>query len=156
MSIKFKHEANKPDAFNVRANVFMVEQGFSYDFDRLDDNDEVIHITAYDEGLGSALVGAARIFPAELEWQYPDYLDASNGCWVVGRIAVLPEARHAGLGTEIIEEAERVALLHGASEMHLHAQVRAMPFYKKQGYIEYGGLEDDEGVAHQWMRKKLI
>ena len=155
MAITFKHKSNRPDAFNVRANVFMVEQGFSYDFDQLDDNDGVIHITAYDEDAVEKPIGTARIFPSALEWQYPRYLDISDQAWVVGRIAVLKDSRHLGLGSKILTEAERLAKENGASEMHLHAQVRAMPFYKKLGYEEYGGYEDDEGVEHQWMRKRL-
>ncbi len=156
MAIIFKHEKNRPDAFNVRANVFMVEQGFSYDFDQLDDDDRVINITAYNKDAKDFPIGTARIYPAKLEWQYPAYLESTATTWVVGRIAVLKDARHLGLGTAILAEAERVAAAQGADELHLHAQVRAMPFYTKAGYVEYGGLEDDEGVPHQWMRKKLI
>lgn len=154
MPTTFKHENNRHDAFNVRASVFMVEQGFSYDFDILDDDDRVVHITAHDSENGEVL-GCARIFPSDLEWQYPDFLDIADDIWVVGRIAVMKDARKSGLGSAILEESEHMARENGAREMHLHAQVRAMPFYKKLGYVEYGGQEDDEGVMHQWMRKSL-
>ena len=30
----------------------------------------------------------------------------------------------------------------------VHAQVRVSPFYEKQGYIQFGQIDDDEGVPH--------
>lgn len=157
MAITFKHKGNRPDAFNVRAAVFMVEQGFTYDFDRLDDDPDVIFITAYDSDADDPEypIGTARIFPAKLEWQFPDDLEDGPDSWVIGRIAVRPEARHMKLGSKIMAEAERVAAQHGAADMHLHAQVRAMDFYHRNGYSEYGPYADDEGVPHQWMSKPL-
>ena len=37
----------------------------------------------------------------------------------------------------------------------VHAQVRICPFYEKQGYIQFGHVDDDEGVPHMWMKKKI-
>ena len=157
MAITFKDRDNRPDAFNVRASVFMVEQGFTYDFDGLDDNSGVIFITAYDDASDNPSwpVATARIFPAELEAHFPEDMDAGPDSWVVGRIAVRPEYRHTGLGSRILAEAERVAAANGAADMHLHAQVRAMGFYHHNGYVEYGPYGYDEGVPHQWMKKPL-
>ena len=36
----------------------------------------------------------------------------------------------------------------------VHAQVRVSSFYEKQGYIQFGQIDDDEGVPHKWMKKK--
>lgn len=156
MAITFKYDGNRPDAFNVRAAVFMVEQGFTYDFDELDDDPRVLFVTAYDDsGDPSFPIGTARVFPASLERQFPDDLDATPDSWVVGRIAVRAEGRHRGLGSRLLQETERLAAANGADEMHLHAQVRAMDFYHANGYKEYGPYADDEGVPHQWMRKAL-
>lgn len=157
MAITFKHSDNMHDALNIRANVFMVEQGFSYDFDVLDGNPEVVYITAYDADSDDleAAIGTTRIFPARLEHQFPEDMQAAPDAWAVGRIAVMPEARHCGLGSLLLRESERIAASRGATELQLHAQVRAMPFYHANGYVEYGPLADDEGVPHQWMRKTL-
>ena len=157
MAIVFKHEGNMHDAFNVRANVFMVEQGFSYDFDVIDGHPDVVYVTAYDTEAADpeSPIGTTRIFPARLEHQFPEDMDAAPDAWVVGRIAVMPQARRGGLGSLLLKESERVAAEAGASEMQLHAQVRAMPFYHANGYAEYGPYADDEGVPHQWMRKIL-
>ena len=72
-----------------------------------------------------------------------------------GRLAVLPEARGGGLGAALLAETERLAREAGATEMHLHAQCRATPFYERRGYEQYGPVELDEHVEHIWMRKAL-
>ena len=95
-----------------------------------------------------ALAGCARTFP---DPERPD----EPGRWVFGRLAVLPEARGGGLGAALLAETERLAREAGATEMHLHAQCRATPFYERRGYEQYGPVELDEHVEHIWMRKAL-
>ena len=34
-------------------------------------------------------------------------------------------------------------------------RVRVSSFYEKQGYIQFGQIDDDEGVPHMWMKKKI-
>ena len=62
-------------------------------------------------------------------------------------------------------EWDNVGLLVGREEKEIkkingdlivvHAQVRICPFYEKQGYIQFGQIDDDEGVPHMWMKKKI-
>lgn len=164
------------DAQIVRERVFMDEQGFANEFEPLDEDACCVHVTAYDAG---ELIGCARIFPADAEGQtfsLPAEADGACGkgaadqdggrsaddrnagtChqWVFGRLAVLPFARKGGFGSAILAECERVAKERGATELHLHAQCNAAPFYEKNGYASYGPIELDEHVEHQWMRKAL-
>ena len=144
MEPRFKH-GNFDDARIVRTRVFMEEQGFQDEFDDVDEMPSTIHVTAY---LGDQLIGCARTFP---DHDHPD--DA--GRWVFGRLAVLPEARKAGLGAALLAESERLARESGATEMHLHAQCRVTPFYERTGYERYGNVELDEHVEHIWMKKAL-
>lgn len=149
MDITFKHGAGAfEDAKAVRTRVFMEEQGFCNEFGPEDEASEMIHVTLYGDG---ALLGCARVFPAALE----PMLDDAPGRWVFGRLAVLPEARKGGLGSRLLAESERLAREAGATEMHLHAQCSAQPFYEKAGYAAYGPIELDEHVEHQWMSKAL-
>ena len=37
----------------------------------------------------------------------------------------------------------------------LHSQCVAVGFYRKNGFQEYGDVEDDQGCPHIWMKKKL-
>lgn len=136
------------DAAAVRTRVFMEEQGFKNEFGPEDEASEMIHVTLYGDGV---LLGCARVFPATLE----PMLEDAPGRWVFGRLAVLPEARKGGLGSLLLAESERIAREAGATEMHLHAQCSAQPFYAKAGYAAYGPVELDEHVEHQWMAKTL-
>ncbi|MEY8562068.1 GNAT family N-acetyltransferase [Eggerthellaceae bacterium 3-80] len=147
MSLTFKTNSFE-DAKTIRERVFMIEQGFQDEFDEIDNHDEVICITAYDQG---ELVGCARIFPSYVQDGFPNAPET----WIFGRLAVLPEQRKSGYGSAILAEAERCVKEHGATEMHLHAQVQAQPFYERAGYIAYGPIEFDEHVEHQWMSKSL-
>lgn len=145
MEYRFE-QGNFADARIVRTRVFMEEQGFANEFDSLDEHPATLHVTLYDaEG---ALAGCARTFP---DPEHPDEPDR----WVFGRLAVLPEARGGGLGAALLAETERLAREAGATEMHLHAQCRATPFYERRGYEQYGPVELDEHVEHIWMRKAL-
>ena len=149
MDLTFKHGPEAyPDARVVRTRVFMDEQGFKDEFGPVDEAPEMVHVTLYGDG---GLVGCARVFPAALE----PMLEDAPGRWVFGRLAVLPEARKGGLGSRLLAESERIAREAGATEMHLHAQCSAQPFYEKAGYAAYGPIELDEHVEHQWMSKAL-
>ena len=60
-----------------------------------------------------------------------------------------------GLGSVVVEESEKAVAALGGQSVILHAQCRAQHFYHTLGYQEYGPVEDEEGVPHQWMRKKV-
>lgn len=148
MTIMFRYEDNIDDAFEVRRVVFMEEQGFKNEFEDADHHPQMVHITAYADG---DLAGCARVFPSDME----PGIDAEDGLWIFGRLAVLPAFRKQGLGSEILKEAEAAAARAGATDMALHAQCNAQYFYNKNGYEAFGPIEFDEHVEHQWMRKKL-
>lgn len=148
MALTYRNDAYE-DAQAVRRAVFMDEQGFQNEFDEVDQRPDTVHVTAYDET--GALVGCARVFPDD----GTDTNAHGEGAWIFGRLAVMPEARSGGLGSQILAESERMAKERGAREMHLHAQCRVQPFYQRAGYEPYGQIEFDEHVEHQWMGKRL-
>ena len=77
------------DAFFVRANVFVIEQGFKVEFDDLDK--VCWHLTVYDR---NEPIGAARI--------YQD----TDGVWQLGRICVLENYRGKKIGSLILSACE--------------------------------------------------
>ena len=147
MGIEFK-QGHFEDAKLIREKVFMDEQGFQNEFDQIDQDPHMIHVVAYDAGKP---IGCARVFPIQLE----PGLENVDGAWVFGRLAVLPDHRGRGLGSQLLAYSEAAAKEHGATTMHLHAQCVAQPFYEKSGYKAYGPIEFDEHVEHQWMEKQL-
>lgn len=133
----------------VRTHVFVEEQGFSNEFDAIDRDPRTLEVVARDAQGEPA--GCARVFPAELE---PAVADA-DGRWVFGRLAVMPAHRRHRLGSRLLSFCEEQARRRGATEMYLHAQLAAIPFYEKAGYSPYGPIELDEHVEHRWMQKRL-
>lgn len=128
------------EAMEIRRTVFVAEQGFCDEFDAIDGI--AAHVLAYD---GERGVGCCRIFSA----------DDGKGC-IIGRLAVLAEHRGRGIGSGILSAAEEYAKSEGFSYVKLHSQYRASGFYAKNGYFEDGGIEDEQGCPHVWMKKELI
>lgn len=148
MEITFKFIDNKEDAYRVRSQVFVDEQGFQDEFDAIDEDAAMIHLSVYCDG---ELAGCARLFPSAIEPK----IDGEEGLWVLGRFAVLPEYRKYGLGTKILKAAEEEVRRRGARRAILHAQCRVIPFYEKSGYVPFGPVEFEEHVEHRWMGKDL-
>ena len=125
------------DAKNIRIEVFMKEQGFENEFDEIDNLCH--HIVAFDEGKP---IGTCRFFK-------------ENNHYTIGRVAVLKEYRNQHIGNLLLKSAEKeIKRIHG-DVIVVHAQVRVSSFYEKQGYIQFGQIDDDEGVPHVWMKKKI-
>jgi predicted GNAT family N-acyltransferase len=139
MTLRFE-QGNAKDAFDIRRAVFVEEQGFSEEFDSIDDT--ALHITLY---LGDICIGCSRTFP------YPNRPTQ----FILGRLAILPEYRGYGYGAQILAQTETYAKAAGARLMHLHAQYHARPFYEKAGYSIFGDRDLDEHVEHIWMEKTL-
>ena len=139
MEIKvFKHFPN--DAMKIRQEVFVEEQGFLDEFDEIDK--VAMHIVAYD---GNEAAGTCRVF-----------YDEDKSTYVLGRLAVVKLYRGVNLGSLLLKEAEKQVLSNGGDRLILHSQCVATGFYRKNGYREYGNVEDDEGCPHIWMMKNLI
>jgi len=66
----------------------------------------------------------------------------------IGRMAVRRELRNRGIGTAILQELINISREKGINSLFLNAQVQAMGFYRKQGFIRTGGFFDDAGIVH--------
>ncbi|AUH65600.1 GNAT family N-acetyltransferase [Paracoccus zhejiangensis] len=120
----------------VRMAVFVAEQGYS-EAEELDGQDDhAIQILARD---GDRPVGTARVF-------------AEGATGKIGRVCVLPEMRGTGLGADLVRAALEVLRAQpGIRRVKLSAQVRAMGFYEKLGFVGQGADYDDGGVPHRDM-----
>lgn len=128
------------EARAIRIEVFVDEQGFNEEFDTVDYNS--IHFVAFDQH--GDPIGTCRIFNKD-----------DKTVFYLGRLAVLKSFRGIKVGSKLINACEKTARNLGASEIHLHSQYRAMEFYQKCGYTEYGEIEDEEGCPHIWMKKNI-
>lgn len=127
------------DAVFIRNTVFVEEQGFKEEFDRIDEN--ALHMVMYD---GNIPIAVCRFFE-----------DKEPGTYIIGRIAVIKKYRGQDIGMELMSEAEKVIKEMGGRKICLHAQERVKEFYGKQGYSLSGINDYDEGCPHVWMYKEL-
>ena len=88
------------------------------------DTPETMYLVALDDVLP---VATCRLYP----------IDA--GCMTVGRIVVLPEYRHCGLGSRMVTEAERWAAELGYRKVVLESRVNKQAFYEQLGYVASPG-----------------
>lgn len=128
-----------PQAQAIRQEVFIKEQGFSYEFDNLDST--ALHLTLYENGQA---LGCCRLF-----------FEDCPTVWHVGRVAVRRECRGRGLGAVIMQEAEKTILDRGGVCVELSAQVQAVGFYHHLGYVQQGAEYWDEHCPHIHMKKNL-
>ncbi|RAY16512.1 GNAT family N-acetyltransferase [Actinomadura craniellae] len=132
--------AERAQAYDVRTRVFVHEQGVPTELE-LDELDEKAdHFLAR---LDDRPVGAGRMIVR----------DGATG--VLGRLAVLAEARGTGLGVALVRAIEDRARELGLTAIELHAQTHATGFYERLGYTSYGPEELDAGIPHIWMRRAL-
>jgi GNAT superfamily N-acetyltransferase len=82
-----------------------------------------------------------------------------NWNWLhVSLVWVAESRRHAGLGSWLMAEIERVGVERGCTRAHLDTfSYQARPFYERQGYRVFGVL-DDYPPGHQrfFLEKTLV
>lgn len=139
--MRLKVFSNLPEAAReIRKKVFIDEQGFAVEFDAKDEI--AVHLVVFEEN-GSP-VATCRIFK-----------DCEQECYVLGRLAVVKEYRGKNIGSALLNEAEKYVKEKGGKCIVVHSQQRAVGFYKKAGFTEFGEVEYDEGYPHIRMKKHL-
>ena len=121
----------------VRCQVFVVEQQVPEALE-LDAYDPCCHHVLMSDSQGRP-VGAGRIKP--------------DGH--IGRMAVLKDCRGQGIGTAMLMALLEHARARGHARVFLHAQVSAIPFYAKFGFVENGEPFTDAGISHRRMVMSL-
>lgn len=121
---------------SVREQVFIREQGVppALELDALDALSR--HVIALSRGQA---IGTGRLLP-----------DAH-----IGRMAVLRGWRGQGVGSALLESLIEIARSLGMRQVMLNAQLHALPFYLRHGFLPQGGEFLDAGIAHRRMRRTL-
>lgn len=73
----------------------------------------------------------------------------------VGRMAVIAPYRNRGLGGRLLGEVIRTAKQQGFDRLYLHAQVDAINFYRRAGFVFLGDEFWEAGIRHREMEIKL-
>lgn len=121
----------------VRDEVFVREQNVPVEIERDALDPLCRHVIARD-GEGRP-IGTGRLTPDRR----------------IGRMAVLAGWRNRGVGEALLKALLEQARELAWPEVTLHAQVPAIPFYARQGFLPYGARFSEAGLAHQSMRLML-
>lgn len=104
--------------------------------------------------------------PQEEEWDGSDadclhFLAMLNGKPVgtarllpdghIGRVAVLSSARGTGIGYQLMEATIEAARAAGHTHAALSAQLHALAFYERLGFVAHGDVFMDAGIPHREM-----
>jgi predicted GNAT family N-acyltransferase len=121
----------------VREAVFVREQGVPREIELDAQDPDCLHVLARDAD--GRPIGTGRLTPAH----------------TLGRMAVLPEWRRRGVGAAMLAALTSLARERRWNAIELHAQVDAIGFYLRQGYLPVGPRYMEAGIEHQSMRRAL-
>jgi predicted GNAT family N-acyltransferase len=127
------------DIRRVRFAVFVDEQKVPADLEMDDRDGACLHWIARDAAGGA--VGTVR-------------LDVEKD-GKVGRLAVLAASRRRGVGRALMERLHEIARVRGLTRVWCHAQISAVPFYRRLGYRVVSDTFEEAGIEHVTMERDL-
>lgn len=130
-------EPHRAELHAVRERVFVIEQGVPADLER-DALDPLSHHVLARDARGQP-IGTGRLTPDRR----------------IGRMAVLPDWRGQGVGEALLAALLAQAHALGWAEVSLHAQVSALRFYARHGFLPQGHRFMEAGIEHQSMHRAL-
>jgi predicted GNAT family N-acyltransferase len=123
----------------VRETVFIDEQRVPRELE-FDDRDPLcLHVLVFD---GDSAVGTGR-------------LDLDYG-GKVGRVAVVAAHRRGGVGTALMERLHALARERKHRRLWCNAQLTAVPFYERLGYVRSGPTFVEAGIDHVRMEYDVV
>ncbi len=137
-----RNRFEKSEAFRIRREVFVDEQGLFNGSD-MDDNDSCsIHLIASHK---KKIIGTVRIYRGK------------KGCdhWVGGRLAVEKNFRATNAGSALVKEAMKRVKKKGCRVFTAHIQEKNIPFFLKLGWKPMEPVKSYFGRPHQKMQANL-
>ncbi|MFZ5637213.1 MAG: GNAT family N-acetyltransferase [Pseudomonadota bacterium] len=121
----------------VRETVFVQEQQVPIELEWDDLDPRCAHVLARDAD--GRPIGTGRLTPER----------------TIGRMAVLRDWRGRGVGDALLEALIAEAERRQWPEVSLHAQVSAIGFYARHGFVPEGERYMEAGIEHRNMRRQL-
>ena len=130
-------DKHKKDLISLRTTVFINEQLVPPDLEWDGYDKDCWHVIAITND--GQCIGTARML-------YDGH---------IGRMAVLYDHRHKGVGSALLSSLQDIAATQGISRVFLHAQTGAVDFYTRHGYTVNSNEFMDAGIPHITMEKSL-
>ncbi len=138
LTISIANNTNMDKVFQLRHEVFVVEQHVDPAIERDERDKEATHIVAT---IDDVVVGCARLF-----WE-----DGAH----IGRFAVAKKHRKQGVGRAICQFIIDLAKERNCHQVWLNAQLVSYDFYVKIGFTPVGEVFVEADMAHVKMVGKL-
>ncbi|NLN18251.1 MAG: GNAT family N-acetyltransferase [Firmicutes bacterium] len=116
----------------VRRRVFVEEQGVAPQLESDGLDASARHVVAW---LGDQVIGTARLVIEDRVGR-------------IGRMAVLREHRGQGVGSRLLSALLDVARREGLEGVYVHAQLTAVGFYGRFGFVPEGEEFLEAGIPH--------
>ena len=129
------------DAQRIRQQVFVEEQKIPAEMEWDAADEGCLHAVAYNR-FGRALA-TGRL------------LEHVPGVAKIGRMAVVRGMRSGRIGREVLDALMREGRARGYREVLLHAQLAAVNFYLRAGFVERGERFEEAGIGHVEMVRGL-
>jgi predicted GNAT family N-acyltransferase len=136
-----RSDGQRAQAFAIRREVFVVEQGIS----------EALEFDGRDAAARHLLACRAGQPVGSLRVRLLDYGRVAK----IERVAVRAAARRHKVGLALLQAALALAGAAGARGATLHAQDTVQAFYRHLGFVAYGPTFVEDGILHVAMRRSL-
>ncbi len=133
--------AEQERAFEIRKEVFVLEQELFSDSDSDKNDAQSIHLVAE---WNNQVVGTVRVFPVN-----------NNGHWIGGRLAVRKEYRNTGAGELLVREAMQCVKSRGCTKFTAYIQVENVSYFSRLGWRVIEPMKEYFGKPHQIMEANL-
>ena len=127
-------------AVRLRDEVLRRPLGLVFDEDDLAKEKDDIHIAALADGEVVGCLVLSRVDDDVVQMR---------------QVAVRGDFQRCGVGRNMVEYSERVAVENGYKKIMLHARDIAIAFYEKLGYGPVGDMFVEIGIVHQEMAKEI-
>ena len=134
----FRDTEMAQQAFSIRKAVFVEEQGVDATLE-YDHEEEARHYLLF---LGEKPIATAR-------WR-----ETGQGI-KLERFAVLPHFRNRGIGEIVLKEVLKDVSSLGKM-VYLHSQLKAVPFYQRNGFVKIGEQFTEAGIEHFFMKYERL
>ena len=137
-----RNRFEKSEAFRIRREIFVHEQGM-FDKSDMDENDpNSIHLVARQN---QKIIGTVRVYKE----------DTKSDHWIGGRLAVEKNFRATSAGSGLVREAMKRVQKKGCKIFTAHIQEKNVPFFLKLGWTPMEPVKLHFGHLHQKMQANL-
>lgn len=133
ISFTIQDKVHYEQALEIRKKVFIDEQKVARDLEVENEEEATYYLLLVDKNP----VGTGR-------WR------KTSGGIKLERFAVLPEYRNQNLGSEILR-AVLADLKNRTEKVYLHSQLKAIPYYQRQGFKKNGPMFVEANIKHFMM-----